>query len=150
MPLEEFLKFYFGSEHLKITTLEEGRLQVSLLSGQFVLLLSKNAFLFPDLPFLSELPFYFVEVTFCFLELPFCFSEGLFYFSKLSYCFPELPFSFPEVPTYLLCMSYSKNVFFQMIVPSPHPLLLFYRPIYDGLFMTLKTLQGVWLSMYFI
>ena len=66
---------------------EELKLQVLLFSSQCTLLLSKNALLFP------EFQFHFSEVPFCFLELF---------------------FSIPEMPSfYLLCLSFSKNVFFQ-------------------------------------
>ena len=41
---------------------------------------------------------------------------------ELPFCFPELPFSFAEVSSfYLLCTSFSKNAFFQLIVASPRP-----------------------------
>ena len=41
------------------------------------------------------------------------------YFSNMSHCFPELLFSFSEVPSfYLVFVSFSRLLFFQLIVPS--------------------------------
>ena len=66
------------------------RLQVPLSSIQCVLLLPKNALLFP------ELPFYFQLVLFCFLEFLFCFPEVPFHFSKIPCCFLELSFVYQK------------------------------------------------------
>ena len=65
-------------------------LQVPLSSIQCALLLSKNALLFP------ELPFYFQLMLLCFLEFPFCFPEVPFHFSKIPCCFLELSFVYQK------------------------------------------------------
>ena len=123
MLLEKLIfEFYFGLKNQKMITPEGGmgqavRLQVHLSSSQYAFLIPKNALLFQ-------------EILFYFPELPFYFPEMPFYFSKISYCFPELPFSFPEMASYFLCLfvctfcylsSFSKKMFYQLIVSSPRP-----------------------------
>ena len=49
-------------------------------------------------------------------------SKNALLLPELPFCFPELSFSFAEVSSfYLLCTSFSKNAFFQLIVASPRP-----------------------------
>ena len=85
IPLEKFLKFYFGLKHPKKTTQERGvRSQVPLSLSKCALLLSRNARLFPDFPL------YFPEVPFCFLELPFCFPEVPFLLLKNARLFSRI------------------------------------------------------------
>ena len=56
------------------------------------------------------------------LQVPWSSRQCGLLFFKNEVLFPVLPFCFPEVPSfYLLCTSLSKNVFFQLIVPSPRP-----------------------------
>ena len=72
--------------------------------------------------YFPDVPFCFLKLAFCFPEVPFCFLDVPFPFSEIHYCFPAFGFSFPEVPSfYLLCMSFSKNDFFQLIVLYPCP-----------------------------
>ena len=128
-------------------------LQVPLSSSQCALLLSCAS--------ISRINLLFSRVLFSFLELPFCFSAVPFYFSKMLCCFPELLFSFPELPFFLLCSSFSKNVFPHSWL---HLLALFraaqkdntclafvlsslgihYWPIYDAFLITLKPLHEVY------
>ena len=66
--------------------------------------------------YFPDVPFCFLKLVFCFPEVPFCFLDVPFPFSEIHYCFSAFGFSFPEVPSfYLLCMSFSKNDFFQLI-----------------------------------
>ena len=72
--------------------------------------------------YFPDVPFCFLKLAFCFLEVPFCFLDVPFPFSEIHYCFPAFGFSFPEMPSfYLLCMSFSKNAFFLLIVLYPCP-----------------------------
>ena len=78
---------------------------MSLPSNQCAFLLTKNALLFP------ELPFYFQKCL-LFRGIAHLFSGSVFLFLKNALLFLEIPFNFPELSYfYLLRASFSKNAF---------------------------------------
>ena len=109
--------------------------------------------------YLPKIPFYFLNCLFIyhyFPEVPFCFLDVSFPFSEIHYCFSAFGFSFPEVASfYLLCMSFSKNAFFQLIGLYPErynvclalvlfPLGALCWSTYDAFLKTLKSPHWVW------
>ena len=80
VPLEKFVRLYFGLKHPKMT----------MSSSQCARLLLKKC------PLFTELPFYFPKVP--------------LYFSKMPFCFPELPFSFAKFEHFLHLLSEHNTV----------------------------------------
>ena len=154
---EEFLYFYFGLKHPKLTTPERKvlRLQVPLSSNQCFPLFSKNH----KYPFTTKVVLLFSIIALLFSGSVFLFNRSVSNISRMSSCFIELPFSFPEVLSFsLLCTSFSKNDFFQLIVLllvqatergdicltlALFPLRTLYWPTYDAFLITLKPLHTV-------
>lgn len=126
VPLEKFLKFYFGLKHQKLTNAKivvgwgevgGGEIVSALvLKSMYLFNFQKSPFiprfvLFSGIAFFAELLFYFPEVLFCYLELSFCFPEVLFcslnypsvfqkchFFPKVSVYFSKIPIVFQICP----------------------------------------------------
>ena len=122
VPLEKFLKFYFGMKHRKNDHSREwSEVTSALVLKSMCPFTSQKCSLFPKLPFyFPKSPFCFPKVRFCFLELLFCFPEVSLYFSKMAHCFPELPLVFQKyLPNY-----FPRMLFFQLTTFSSYSELL--------------------------
>ena len=130
------------------------RLQLPLSSNQCFLLFSKNQ----KYPFTTKVVLLFSIIALLFSGSVFLFNRSVSNISRMSSCFIELPFSL-VLSFSLLCTSFSKNDFFQLIVLllvqatergdicltlALFPLRTLYWPTYDAFLITLKPLHIVY------
>ena len=90
IPLETYLKYYYGLKHPKMTNPEGG-----LGCHFFFHSLPKNAFLFPEIPFyFPQLQFHFHNCPSTFWKCPFVSRNCIFVFQKILFIFQKCPIFF--------------------------------------------------------
>ena len=123
VPFENFLKFYFGLKHPKLTTPQQcgGTRRVGQGGGKGGCAVVSALVLKSMCPFTSQKCRFIPRIAsvifkyhpFVSWNCPFVFKKYLYISQKCSIFFPELPFSFSEVPSfYLLGTSFPRNAFF--------------------------------------